>query len=154
MSGDYFRGLGIPPAAGRLIGPDDDRAGAPGTAVVSFALSQKRFGGPENAPGQSIQINNLPFTVIGVAPPEFFGADPGRASGRLRSDARQPASGRPALLGRHLPRPELRLGRADGAPASRRQRVAGTGGGWSARSPNGRAPRARSAGRTTFPLCS
>jgi predicted permease len=79
VSGDYFRGLGIPPAAGRLIDPDDDRAGAPGTAVVSFALSQKRFGGPENAPGQSISLNNLPFTVIGVAPPEFFGADPAMA---------------------------------------------------------------------------
>jgi macrolide transport system ATP-binding/permease protein len=79
VTGDYFRGLGIPPAAGRLIGPDDDRAGAPGTAVVSFALSQKRFGGPENAPGESIRINNLPFTVIGVAPPEFFGADPATA---------------------------------------------------------------------------
>ncbi len=76
VSGDYFRGLGIPPAAGRLIGPDDDRAGAPGTAVVSFALSHRRFGGPDNAPGQSIRINNLPFTVIGVAPLEFFGADP------------------------------------------------------------------------------
>jgi macrolide transport system ATP-binding/permease protein len=76
VSGDYFRGLGIPPAAGRLIGPHDDRAGAPGTAVVSFALSQERFGGPERAPGQSIRINNVPFTVIGVAPPEFFGADP------------------------------------------------------------------------------
>jgi macrolide transport system ATP-binding/permease protein len=79
VSGDYFRGLGIPPAAGRLIGPDDDRAGAVGAAVVSFALSQKRFGGPENAPGQSILVNNLPFTVIGVTPPEFFGADPDRA---------------------------------------------------------------------------
>ena len=76
VSGDYFRGLGILPAAGRLIGLDDDRTGAPGTAVVSFALSQRRFGGPAHAPGQSIQINNLPFTVIGVAPPEFFGADP------------------------------------------------------------------------------
>ena len=77
VSGEYFSGLGIPPAAGRLIGPDDDRAGAPGTAVVSFALSQKRFGGPERAAGQLIQINNLPFTVIGVTPPGFFGADPG-----------------------------------------------------------------------------
>jgi macrolide transport system ATP-binding/permease protein len=76
VSGDYFRGLGVRPAAGRLIAPNDDRPGAPGTAVVSFALSQKRFDGPENAPGQSIQINNLPFTVIGVTPPEFFGADP------------------------------------------------------------------------------
>ena len=36
-----------------------------------------RFGGPTNAAGQSILINNLPFTVIGVAPPEFFGTDPG-----------------------------------------------------------------------------
>ena len=78
VSGDYFRGLGIPPAAGRLIGADDDRAGAPATAVVSFSLSQKRFGGPENAAGQSIRINNIPFTVVGVAPPEFFGADPDR----------------------------------------------------------------------------
>ena len=78
MSGDYFRGLGIPPAAGRLIAPDDDRAGAASVAVISFALSQRRFGGPENAHGQSILINNLPFTVIGVAPPEFFGVDPDR----------------------------------------------------------------------------
>ena len=78
VSADYFRGLGIPPAAGRLIAPDDDRAGAPSVAVISFALSQKRFGGPENAPGQSILINNLPFAVVGVAPPEFFGVDPDR----------------------------------------------------------------------------
>src|SRR5712672_3046142 len=54
VSAEYFRGLGIPPAAGRLIAPDDDRAGAPAVAVISFALSQRRFGGPENAPGQSI----------------------------------------------------------------------------------------------------
>jgi len=78
VSGDYFPSLGLPPAAGRLIAPDDDRAGTSAVAVISFALSQRRFGGPENAPGQSIQINNLPFTVIGVAPPEFFGVDPDR----------------------------------------------------------------------------
>jgi len=78
VSGDYFGSLGVPPAAGRLIAADDDRAGAPATAVISFALSQKRFGGPENAPGQLIQINNLPFIVIGVAPPEFLGVDPDR----------------------------------------------------------------------------
>jgi predicted permease len=75
VSGEYFLGLGIPPAAGRLIVPDDDRAGAPPTAVVSFALSQTRFGGPENATGQSVLINNVPFTIVGVAPPEFFGVD-------------------------------------------------------------------------------
>jgi macrolide transport system ATP-binding/permease protein len=76
VSANYFRGLGILPVAGRLITPDDDRAGAPSVAVISFALSQRRFGGPQHAPGQSILINNLPFTVVGVAPPEFFGVDP------------------------------------------------------------------------------
>jgi macrolide transport system ATP-binding/permease protein len=77
VTGEYFAGLGVQPAAGRMIAPDDDRAGAPGVAVISYALSRRRFGGPSNAPGQSIRINNLPFTVIGVTRPEFFGADPG-----------------------------------------------------------------------------
>jgi len=77
VTGNYFQSLGIPPAAGRLIMADDDRAGAPGAAVVGYALSQRRFGSPAGAVNQSILINNLPFTVVGVAPPEFFGADPG-----------------------------------------------------------------------------
>jgi macrolide transport system ATP-binding/permease protein len=76
VSGDFFRGLGVPPAAGRLIAGDDDKAGAPAVAVVSYSFSQRRFGGAANAEGQSILINNVPFTVIGVAPPEFFGIDP------------------------------------------------------------------------------
>jgi macrolide transport system ATP-binding/permease protein len=79
VSGDYFRGLGIPPAAGRLILPDDDRPGVPAMAVVSYKFSQERFGGPANAAGQSIVIDTLPFTVVGVTPPDFFGVDPGSA---------------------------------------------------------------------------
>jgi hypothetical protein len=76
VSGEYFRGLAVPPAAGRLIVPEDDHVGAPPVAVVSFAFSQRRFGGPANASGQSILIDNVPFTVAGVTPPEFFGVDP------------------------------------------------------------------------------
>lgn len=76
VTGDYFRGLGIAPASGRLIASNDDRAGAPRVAVISFALSEKRFGGASSAAGQQVLINNLPFTVIGVAPPGFFGVDP------------------------------------------------------------------------------
>jgi predicted permease len=79
VSGDYFRGLAVPPVAGRLLAADDDRAGASSVAVVSFALSQRYFGGPAHAVGQSILINNVPFTVVGVTPPEFFGVDPGAA---------------------------------------------------------------------------
>jgi macrolide transport system ATP-binding/permease protein len=78
VSGDYFRGLGVLPAAGRLIGADDDRPGAPPVAVVSYGFSQRRFGGA-NAAGQPILIDNLPFTVVGVTAPEFFGVDPAAA---------------------------------------------------------------------------
>ena len=76
VTGEYFRGLAVSPAAGRLIESEDDRPGAAPVAVISFAASQNRFGGPPSAIGQSILVNNIPFTVIGVAPPEFFGVDP------------------------------------------------------------------------------
>jgi len=76
VTGEYFRGLAVSPAAGRLIDSEDDRPGAAPVAVISFATSQNRFGGPRNAIGQSILVDNIPFTVIGVAPPEFFGVDP------------------------------------------------------------------------------
>src|SRR5213080_1722297 len=76
VTGEYFRGLAVSPAAGRLIDSADDRPGAAPVAVISFATSQNRFGGPPNAIGQSILVDNIPFTVIGVAPPEFFGVDP------------------------------------------------------------------------------
>ncbi len=79
VSGDYFRGLAVSPSAGRLIIPDDDRVGAPAIAVLSYAYSQRRFGDAASAPGQSILINNIPFSVAGVAPPGFFGVDPAAA---------------------------------------------------------------------------
>ena len=67
------------PAAGRLIQDDDDRAGAAPVAVLSAGYSQRRFGDAGNAIGQAILINSVPFTVIGVAPAEFFGVDPAAA---------------------------------------------------------------------------
>jgi macrolide transport system ATP-binding/permease protein len=79
VSGGYFGGLSVSPAAGRLILDEDDRAGAPPVVVISSALAARRFDGAANAPGQSILINNQPFTVVGVAPAEFFGVDPGSA---------------------------------------------------------------------------
>jgi macrolide transport system ATP-binding/permease protein len=79
VTGEYFRGLAVSPAAGRLIASEDDRLGAAPVAVISFATSQNRFGGPPNAIGQPILVDNVPFTVIGVAPPEFFGVDPAAA---------------------------------------------------------------------------
>ena len=79
VTGDYFRGLGVSSAAGRLITNDDDRAGAPPVAVMSFAYSQKRFGDPAKAVGSVISLNNVVFTVAGVVAPEFFGVDPAKS---------------------------------------------------------------------------
>jgi predicted permease len=76
VTGEYFRGLAVSPAAGRLIDSEDDRPGAAPVAVISFATSQNCFGGPPHAIGQSVLVDNIPFTVIGVAGPEFFGVDP------------------------------------------------------------------------------
>src|SRR5262249_55593312 len=58
ISGDYFPGLAVPPASGRLISSDDDRSGVPPVTVISYALSRKLFGGPSTAPGQTVLINN------------------------------------------------------------------------------------------------
>jgi macrolide transport system ATP-binding/permease protein len=79
VTGDYFGGLEVRPAAGRLIEPEDDRVGAAPVVVVSYADAQRRFGGAANAIGQTVLVNNVPFSVVGVAPAEFFGIDPGLA---------------------------------------------------------------------------
>ncbi len=77
VSGDYFRGMGVRPAAGRWILPADDEIGTAAVAVLSHRFSTQRFEDPGRAVGQLIRINDKPFTVVGVAPPEFFGAEPG-----------------------------------------------------------------------------
>jgi predicted permease len=77
VSGEYFSGMGVPAAAGRLLVQSDDRAGAATVVVLSHRLSQRRFGGARDAIGRTIRINDKPFSVIGVTPPEFFGAEPG-----------------------------------------------------------------------------
>jgi len=77
VSGDYFRGLGVPAAAGRLLSSDDERGGAQ-VAVLSYAYWSRRFGADPAIVGQQVTINHLPFTIVGVAAPQFFGVQPGR----------------------------------------------------------------------------
>jgi predicted permease len=76
VSGRYFHGLRIAPAAGRLILPEDDRTGAPAVVVLNYGFAERHFGSAAAATGQLMVISNVPFTVIGVAPPEFYGVDP------------------------------------------------------------------------------
>jgi macrolide transport system ATP-binding/permease protein len=76
VSGNYFSGLGVPPAAGRLIADVDDRTGAPPVVVLAYLYWQRRFNGSPSVIGKSILVDNLPFTVVGVSAPGFFGVDP------------------------------------------------------------------------------
>jgi macrolide transport system ATP-binding/permease protein len=77
VSGDYFRVLGVVPAAGRWLRPGDDSIGAPPVAVVSRTMADTRLGGPNGAVGQTVLINNIPVVIVGVAPRGFQGTDPG-----------------------------------------------------------------------------
>src|SRR5579872_7513477 len=78
VSGSYFRVLGVGPAIGRLIEPDDDAApGAGPVVVLSYDFWQARFGGAADIVGRKVLIGNHPMTVVGVAAAGFRGVDVG-----------------------------------------------------------------------------
>jgi macrolide transport system ATP-binding/permease protein len=79
VSGNFFSGVGIVPVAGRLLGDSDDVAGASQVAVLSYNYWRDRFAADPAAIGQTVRINETPFTIAGVAAPEFFGVVPGSA---------------------------------------------------------------------------
>ncbi len=73
-SGEYFTVLGTRPHRGRFFTPADDElpSGSP-VVVLSHHFWQGRFGGDAAVLGTSISLDDRPFTIIGVAPPEFTG---------------------------------------------------------------------------------
>jgi predicted permease len=80
VSGDYFSLLGVTPVVGRAIGPEDDRApnGHP-VAMLSHGYWERRFARDATVLGRTIRLSDMPFTIIGVTPPEFFGVEVGKA---------------------------------------------------------------------------
>ena len=73
VSGNYFRGLGVQPVIGRVLTDEDDIPNATAVAVLSHRYWQLRFGGDKSVVGKQINLNNVPFTVIGVTTPGFEG---------------------------------------------------------------------------------
>jgi len=73
VSGNYYATFGILPYAGRMLSPEDDSKGAPAVAVMSFRTWQEKFGGDRSVVGAAFVMNAQPVTVVGIAPPEFFG---------------------------------------------------------------------------------
>jgi predicted permease len=73
VSGNYFAMFGIRPFAGRMLERKDDQPSAPPVVVLSYRLWQQTYGSDPAVIDSVFNVNNKPFTVIGIAPPGFFG---------------------------------------------------------------------------------
>jgi len=73
VTGSYFSMLGVGAFGGRVITPADDMPSAPPVAVLSHHAWQATYGSDTSVVGSTFVIEGHPFTVIGVAPPGFFG---------------------------------------------------------------------------------
>ncbi|HEX8501292.1 MAG TPA: ABC transporter permease [Pyrinomonadaceae bacterium] len=71
VSSGLFEILGVTPALGRTITPEEDRPGSETVVILSHGLWQRRFGSEPGAVGRTISVNNRPHTVVGVMPPGF-----------------------------------------------------------------------------------
>lgn len=75
VSGRFFRTLGVQPALGRLLTPDDDRPEAPGTLVVSHSFWRSRFGADPSIVGAAVHLAGKPYRIVGVTAPDFHGTN-------------------------------------------------------------------------------
>ena len=120
VSDGFFRVLGVSPILGRDFEPGEDLPSAARTVILSHAAWQTRFGGKENAIGQTLTLSGIPHTIIGVLPRDFQFAPRGNpdlwttlhALGIVRSAAKLPCPrGNRALERRRLdPDREVRDG--------------------------------------------
>jgi putative ABC transport system permease protein len=72
VSGDYFTALGVRAALGRTLSPGDERTQAP-VAVLSHRFWTRGFSSDPGVLGQTVRVNGLPVTIVGVTAPEFGG---------------------------------------------------------------------------------
>ncbi len=77
VSGEFFRTLGVTAALGRVIESSDDSPSAPAVAVLNYGYWQSAFGGARSVVGRTLQLNGVPFTIVGVAEQKFTGLSPG-----------------------------------------------------------------------------
>jgi predicted permease len=78
VSGNYFPLLGLRPAAGRLLGPDDDRVpGGHFVCAIGAGLWRRRFGSATDIAGKTVRINSRSYQIVGVAPEGFEGTGQG-----------------------------------------------------------------------------
>src|SRR5580658_6190163 len=74
VTANLFPLLGVNPVRGRIFTPEEDRSSSQ-VLLISYRLWQSWFGGDENIVGRQVEINAVPFTIIGVLPPNFYFLD-------------------------------------------------------------------------------
>jgi predicted permease len=101
VSDNFFEALGLRPAIGRLFAPQDRRIGSagPATAVISWSYWQSRFNLDPRAVGRPLVVNDVPVTIVGVTPREFFGLQLGMDPPLWLSVAVEPSIQKPSRLG-------------------------------------------------------
>src|SRR5207248_7881610 len=73
VTGNYFSVLGVGSFGGRVFTVDDDKPSAPPVAVLSHHVWETTYGADTSVVGSTFMVAGHPFTVIGIAPPGFFG---------------------------------------------------------------------------------
>src|SRR5579864_153644 len=73
VAGNYFSTFGISAFAGRTTTPADDAPGALPVAVMSYPVWREKYGADPSVIGSVFNINDQPYTVVGITPPGFFG---------------------------------------------------------------------------------
>ena len=71
MSSDVFKALGVQPAAGRVFLAEDDNAGGPNIVLLSNSVAVSLFGVATAAIGETIKLDSVEHTIVGVMPPGF-----------------------------------------------------------------------------------
>lgn len=71
VSGGFFRNLGVGAMLGRVLTESDDTPSAPRTVVLTYGAWQSRFGARPDVVGQSLILDDAPYSVVGVLPREF-----------------------------------------------------------------------------------
>jgi hypothetical protein len=92
VSGRLFDVLGVTAVRGRMITPADDGGAAPDgpVAVISHRLWRQRFGAASDVVGRRLTVQRIPFNIVGVMPPGFFGPDVGRMTDVMLPFAAEP----------------------------------------------------------------
>jgi len=73
VSGNFFTTIGVNAYAGRLLSESDDTPSAAPALVLSYAAWEGQYAGDPSIVGSTLYVQTKPFTVVGIAPPGFFG---------------------------------------------------------------------------------